>query len=426
MGMTVWKTIVSLMLTSLVLSACSLCKQPHFFNTYSTITPVDLKGFHHIVSSGQYPVEIYSVPEGQDHIVVLSETASATQNVGLSVTHDTLMLSSTRMADLPSVKRLVKVYVSDLRSIRLAGASDIQGFQLKTDQLSLINDGTGQINIAGSAVGLKQVSVYSSGGITVSGVNGGGALIETAKDSTGNITLSGAHVSVKTILADGSGVINISGLNGLVPMTLRAHAPTAINLSGHVNLTYVEQAGSGDINIDGLQTQHLDILDSGTGSLNFLGKDIHLMSLVHTGKGAVNIYNIHSPRLCIVASGSGTIKLVGQANLHSLVSTGSSHISLSWLLSDKTNISVSGTSETQLAGLASELTIHASQHAILSGRELRGETIYLQTQQNSRVGIWPKGRLYSKALDHSSIYYYHEPSFLSKYNADFATVLPIK
>ncbi len=316
---------------------------------------------------------------------------------------------------------LVQIHLHDLTLLKHRGSGSVNGTNLRSKDLEVIQLGRGSIYLKGRRLKLHKLISKNAGNVTIQNISSNFVVVD--KLSSGNVTLSG-RIGLRDLRTRGSGSVNISGITP-TPLYIYAAGSGPINLTGNVNVREIDLSGSGDININRANTRGLSIKDTGRGNINLTGL-VNLYYLYYTGSGDINIYKVRSGNLRIISRGSGKINLTGDVSLSYLDYAGSGDLNVLWIDSDYLTIRMNGDhcGKVMLAGIAEEMTANLSGDATLYAQYLRDNTAHITTRGRAFAEIWVHDVLYARAIEASNIYYYYDPDFKGFYMGNAGAILP--
>lgn len=195
-----------------------------------------------------------------------------------------------------------------------------------------------------------------------------------------------------------------------------------IYLSGNVNLQCVEQYGAGSINVFGAVTPDLTIKTYGGGSVNIAGK-VGIHTIIHHGNTDINIVGANSDGVNIDADGSGKISLYGQVNLQCLSAKDDVCIYINCVSSERIDANISGKAQVGIAGRVRNLNETLSDSALFAGRNLCAQNAYVKTSGWAHSNVNGSGKVFAKAVDNSSIYFYGPGNVLSRFTDNHGRIM---
>lgn len=231
---------------------------------YYSQSKIQTRAFSNIVINGDYQVQILG---GQkQNSITLYGGWNQLRQLTININHNTLKLSN---IDNKTKPILVRISAPEINRITLNGSGIVVAKNLLGTQVTLTNNGHGNL-LADGAASISKVNLTGKGNIAVLGASG--KQISVTNTGSGDIHMQGKY-DVRTLTDNGPGNINLTGLQS--------------------NALNINSAGSGNI------------IASGYANLE---------TLTHSGSGNVYFYWTTSSTPKIMATGSGTIGLAGNAN----------------------------------------------------------------------------------------------------------------
>ncbi|MCD6039833.1 MAG: hypothetical protein K0S27_1233 [Gammaproteobacteria bacterium] len=197
-----------------------------------------------------------------------------------------------------------------------------------------------------------------------------------------------------------------------------------IFLSGNMNLTHISQTGSGTVAILGANTPSLSIKVNGKGNVKVDGH-VGIQNISHEGNGEVNILGADSDSLSINAGGNGTTTVVGYVNLKKISANDSSRVYVYWINSNSLYVNASGKARIGLAGATTNMNVDIIDASRFEGQYLHGDTIYARTRNWSHANVSSDKKIFTAALDNSSLYIFGSPTMVSRYTSQKGAIIPI-
>ncbi|EKD53657.1 MAG: hypothetical protein ACD_60C00162G0012 [uncultured bacterium] len=199
----------------------------------------------------------------------------------------------------------------------------------------------------------------------------------------------------------------------------------SVLLNGDMNLVKVNNTGIGTVSVMGAYTPNLQIQDTGNGTVNVSGH-VGIQHINHRGDGTVSIIGADTCSLTVYASGSGLTTVAGYMNLKRVEAADKSQVYLYWVDSRNASIKACDEARIGLAGAAANLTVHLSGGSRFDGRYLRGNNVYVHTEQNAHANVMTDHKMFAAAYDQSSIYFYGPLKNVSRFATNSAVVLPVQ
>lgn len=230
-----------------------------------------------------------------------------------------------------------------------------------------------------------------------------GPLTQITLTGPANLSVSGVSGSNLSVFASGGGNLAISGNNiNLTDLTVRGP-----------NQIYIRNLNSPALNVDALEA----------GDITLRGK-INLVGLRYHGVGTLDLPNNLTANLPILdIEGSGTVKLHGVIHTQQLIFAGPGLAQIYWLSTPQLSISAEGNGIIELAGVTSVLHTNLWNGIHLEARFLRAKTGFIETHDVADANVWVSDTLFTFANQHSNIYYYTKPQFLTTDNRYSGSVL---
>lgn len=144
-----------------------------------------------------------------------------------------------------------------------------------------------------------------------------------------------------------------------------------------------------------------------------------------TGNASFNGRIDNSKALSIRAYDHSRIKLKGKINLKRLVANGSSKINLEWVNAKSLNIHSANNARIRLAGVANQVRASINGNSKLNAQYLRAKTAIVQTHGSASAKIMAINNLRAFAFDKSNIYYYKQPSHITRFTRNSGNVLQL-
>lgn len=187
-------------------------------------------------------------------------------------------------------------------------------------------------------------------------------------------------------------------------------------------LTSITFNSEGQLHAPHYKTALLNLYSDEGGTIYLNGK-VGLKHLNIHGNAHVNIRGVSSNNLTINMEEKPHVSLTGIANLRHLDFSGDGFLNAYWLDSTELDIKGSGKAQVKLAGIARILNIELHDAAQIDARYLRARNAYVKTFDESIARVAVTRSQNTLASDHSTIYYYNEPSFQATHMAENGAVL---
>ena len=197
-----------------------------------------------------------------------------------------------------------------------------------------------------------------------------------------------------------------------------------IFLVGNMNLATVNQTGTGTIVVIGAETPCLSIKAIGKGNVKINGR-VGIQNIIHQGNGEVAILGASSDSLVIHACGNGLTTVVGYVNLKKISASDSSRVYVYWINSPTLYINASGKAQIGVAGAVTNMNVDITDASRFEGQYLHGNTVYVRTRNWSHANVFSDNKIFSAALDSSSIYIFGSPTMVSRYTSQKGAIIPI-
>jgi hypothetical protein len=168
---------------------------------------VRVPAFTRVQSNGDFQVQIFGT-YGPPSVYVYGPNEGVRDTL-IHVHGDTLFIDQVKRASYTMHRVIIRVGVSDLRGVTQLGRGCIEGVQLRSSGLSILQAGSGNIYLAGN-LNVHCITNAGMGSVNVFGANTHTLTIKTNR--TGNVNVSG-NVGVRQIQHLGSNNINIIGAN---------------------------------------------------------------------------------------------------------------------------------------------------------------------------------------------------------------------
>jgi hypothetical protein len=222
----------------------------------------------------------------------------------------------------------------------------------------------------------------------------------------------------------GSGAIE-GYLTGHDPLCIVSTGCGSIYLAGPVNLRQVMNQDGGNVTVLGAMTPDLTIEADRSGNVNVSGR-IGVRSIIHHGAGEVNIIGASTGYLTIDADGQGKIGLAGPRIAVNRISAKDSVRVYAYHVSGQsTNVSAMQDASVGLAGNVHTLYVETDHRADFEGRFLFSDNAFLRSQGSSHINASVRKQLFASSTNESSIYYFGNPSIVSKSAKQRSVILGI-
>jgi hypothetical protein len=130
-------------------------------------------------------------------------------------------------------------------------------------------------------------------------------------------------------------------------------------------------------------------------------------------KSSIYAGNYRTNRFNIVSASSGNVLLHSQMDVKLIEQHGSGMISIDWVKGNTLDIFTQGPGLIRLAGSVNTLNVRAIGNGKVDAKYLRTEDAVVQTGHNAEVAVRPHLTLNGFASQHSYIYYYKTPDFIT-------------
>ncbi|MCW5583126.1 MAG: DUF2807 domain-containing protein, partial [Gammaproteobacteria bacterium] len=194
---------------------------------------VRVPNFSNIKVNGDFQVQIFGT-YGNNSVYVYGPNDGVRQAI-VQVKGDTLCVDQVRKVSGSIRQVIVRIGVNQLNSLVQLGRGTVEGIQLRSNYLSVVSRGSGNVYLAGK-MNLKSVINTGRGCISIFGANTPVLDIKTA--GTGITNVSG-NVGVRSIMHHGRTDINVIGANS-DNLKIYADGRGKIGINGIVNLREIK------------------------------------------------------------------------------------------------------------------------------------------------------------------------------------------
>lgn len=149
-----------------------------------------------------------------------------------------------------------------------------------------------------------------------------------------------------------------------------------------------------------------------------------LKSLRVDGRVTIIGNNVHSTGLNLRANSTGNISLNGRMTVNKINNRGPNHITLRWVKSHNLTIN-SSAGRLTLAGSVQQMQVKLRNNAALDAQYLRAQRINVQTKGTAIAKVLPIYSLHAFATEHSQIYFYNAPKYISRYTRSSGNILQL-
>ena len=289
-------------------------------------TQVRVPDFNSIEVDGPFEVQLFGA-DGQNSVFVYGPN-NAVRQVAIDVRGRTLCIhvASDVKANCNLNKVIVRVGVMNLNRLVQLGSGRIEGRQVRSNCLTIISKGCGNIYLAGNVYlrgvtsNVSTVSVFGAvsprldiltNGKGSVNVSGDVALASVTHHGSGDINIIGANGGAAKIGADGCGKISISGRPTICEIT----AKDTINIYAYyVNsrALYVYQSNRSRVGLAGC-VNNLYVDTSGVS--RFEGRNLQTMSAYARAHDASHINIAANGQMYAALSGNSSIYFFGSPNI---------------------------------------------------------------------------------------------------------------
>lgn len=187
-------------------------------------------------------------------------------------------------------------------------------------------------------------------------------------------------------------------------------------LAGHLNTRKIIAKGPGTINIFTIEAYNTIIETMGYGSVNLDAKrGVWLTGITHQGTGNINVIGARSQSLTINTVGSGKIGLHGNVNIREIRASGKTCVLIDDSTSDLPCIYVYDEASVGIAGRAGIFTAYTTRNSHLWTRYLVAHTAYVEASGQSHMNVYATNKIFARANDYATVYYYGNPGILSPF-----------
>lgn len=221
-----------------------------------------------------------------------------------------------------------------------------------------------------------------------------------------------------TLAASATRSFNEVSIQGYVNVLIRQGAP-AVTVSGDLSKQLLTHVSHHKLYVEAPWQPTIGVVKRPLVTVTLP----NLNKLFIDGPANVGGENIRSKHLAIESHGSGKIKLIGVMNLTQIDQTGSNRIYLRWVNSDTLTINAKDRGFIYLGGVAKTLYARVTQQAIFNAQYLRTDIVQVQTKHFAAAFVYPVTTLRAFASEHSNIYYYKYPKYLTRETTQSGNVL---
>jgi hypothetical protein len=209
------------------------------------------------------------------------------------------------------------------------------------------------------------------------------------------------------------------------PLCIISMGCGSIYLAGPVNLQQVMNQDGGNVTVLGAMTPDLTIETDRSGDVNVSGR-VGVRRITHHGAGAVNIIGASTSYLTIEADGQGKVALVGpHIAVNRVIAKDSVRVYAYHVSGQSTHVSEMQDASVGLAGNVHTLYVDTDHRADFEGRFLFSDNAFLQSQNSSHINASVRKQLFASSINESSIYYFGNPSIVSKSAKQRSVILGI-
>ncbi len=230
----------------------------------------------------------------------------------------------------------------------------------------------------------------------------------------------------ETVIQNGSSTLTMH-VTGTMPLAITKSGTGFLFVKGRaLNLRLLKNYGTGTVRIQTIYSNNLAVIDEGSGNVNINARKAGLTYLkIHNGHANFSLNHLQSKNLIIDADTDGIINLKGVATVSKISLAGEGSLKLYWIKSNQLTIKTYDRATLALAGVAKTVNAYAHEQSHLNLRFLRADTVYITTYHLASADIWAIKDLYALAENNSSIYYFSEPEYMSRFMRQSGSVLPM-
>lgn len=223
--------------------------------------------------------------------------------------------------------------------------------------------------------------------------------------------------------ANGTGLIEGKEItsNGL---NIKSTNSNNVLLTGNLQLNSITQTGVGTVSVIGAYSPTVDIRALGNGNVNVSGR-IGIRYIMKQGAGFLNIIGADTDGLDLYSYGSGMTRIAGNVNLRKIDAYNNSRVYIYWVTSNGIYANIHDSARVGLAGAANNIDAEVSSNARFEGKYLRTNNVYVRTRGYSHANVNAVQKLFSNAMDNSSIYFFGSPNVVSRYTTSNGIVIPV-
>lgn len=229
-------------------------------------TSVKVPNFTKIKLNGNFQVQIFGT-YGNNSVYVYGPN-DAVRETAIEVRGDTLCVNQAPKARQDIRQVIVRIGVNQLQSLVQLGGGTVEGVQLHSYGLDVVNMGRGNMYLAG-------------------------------------------NMNLKTLINTGSGCVNVFGANTPV-LDIKTGGSGITNVSGNVGIRSIMHHGRTDVNIIGANSDNLKIYADGRGKIGIKGI-VNLRELKARDFTRVYIMRLRTTEAYVYAFDKAQVGLAGSA-----------------------------------------------------------------------------------------------------------------
>ncbi|MDF1756818.1 MAG: DUF2807 domain-containing protein [Legionellaceae bacterium] len=183
--------------------------------------------------------------------------------------------------------------------------------------------------------------------------------------------------------------------------------------------------GAGSILAKGQNDRCLDLLIDNKLNALFNGR-FNIRRAQFMSSGRTKIRGMRGCATQMLLKENASVKLVGYANIASLVMEDSSKLSLFWTKSKTLNVKLKDKAHAQMAGVTETLHLELWGSSRFNGRYLMTANSFVKTHGMSEADISVTRNQHVLAKDKSNVYYYYLPEAKTDFMAEEGSVLDMR
>lgn len=310
--------------------------------------------------------------------------------------------------------------LEDAMSKTIVNTSQFDSIKIKGDFYTQIsgNEDDDHITIIGPNEAVRDIKVRVTKGVLCV------EQVGKSKD-IGRVTVVIGVKNLKRLEHFGNGNVEAIKLysSGL---DVKQYGRGCLYLSGRLNVKCVDTEGQGAVNIFTTESYGTKIITSKEGTVNMYAvKQFMVTDIKHRGTGNISLINARSNCLNIDANGMGKISIKGHVNIKDIRAYGQVCVYIITSASDRVCVYQGDDALVGIKGNVHTLYVYSARRSKFWGRTLIADNAYVETSGVAHANIMATGRVWAKAKDYSSIYFYGDPMILQAFEQGNGTVIAL-